>query len=127
VVRKNEKELNEIHADKWPLLQLRKRLRGIQINIKQRANQIISAKPFENISIIVILANSIALAIEDPQAVSTTPTAVAIENIFLGLYTIEMILKITGLGFVFENGAYLKDPWNMLDFTIVSSAYLTVA
>jgi hypothetical protein len=50
-----------------------------------------------------------------------------VENVFLALYTFEMVMKILGLGFVFNKGAYLRDPWNMLDFTIVMSAYLTIA
>jgi len=37
-----------------------------------------------------------------------------------------MIMKILGLGFIFNKGAYLRDPWNILDFTIVMSAYLTI-
>lgn len=37
-----------------------------------------------------------------------------------------MCLKILGLGFLFNEGAYLRDAWNILDFTIVSSAYLTL-
>lgn len=64
---------------------------------------------------------------EDPSAVSTTPTDDAIENIFLGAYSIEMVLKILGLGFLFNKGAYLRDPWNLLDFVIVMSAYLTIS
>ena len=50
----------------------------------------------------------------------------AMENVFLGLYTAEMTFKILGLGFLFNDGAYLTDPWNILDFTIVMSAYITV-
>ena len=39
-----------------------------------------------------------------------------------------MILKIVGLGFFFgSKKAYLRDLWNVLDFTIVMSAYLTIA
>ena len=48
------------------------------------------------------------------------------ENTFLALYSIEMVLKILGLGFFFNKGAYLRDPWNILDFIIVMSAYLTI-
>ena len=33
-----------------------------------------------------------------------------------------MILKILGLGFLFNEGAYLKNSWNILDFVIVTSA-----
>lgn len=36
-------------------------------------------------------------------------------------------MKILGLGFIFNKGAYLRDPWNILDFIIVMSAYLTIA
>jgi hypothetical protein len=37
-----------------------------------------------------------------------------------------MIFKILGLGFLFNEGAYIRDPWNVLDFTIVMSAYLGI-
>ena len=36
-----------------------------------------------------------------------------------------MIIKIVALGFLFNRGAYLRDPWNVLDFIIVGSAWLT--
>ena len=49
-----------------------------------------------------------------------------LDNIFLVLYTIEMVLKILGMNFIFGPNAYLKDAWNILDFTIVSSGYLTL-
>ena len=42
---------------------------------------------------------------------------------FLALYSIEMILKIMGMGFVMGEKAYLKDSWNILDFVIVISSY----
>jgi hypothetical protein len=64
---------------------------------------------------------------EDPAAVSTTFVQDVMENLFLGLYTTEMVFKILGLGFLFSGkNSYLRDPWNMLDFTIVMSAYLTI-
>ncbi len=45
---------------------------------------------------------------------------------FLILYSIEMSLKIVGMGFAFNKGAYIRDPWNILDFVIVMSGYLTI-
>jgi hypothetical protein len=45
------------------------------------------------------------------------------ENVFLGLYTIEMVVKILGLGFVMGEKAYIRDGWNILDFIIVISSY----
>ena len=35
-----------------------------------------------------------------------------------------MLFKILGLGFLFNKKAYLRDPWNILDFIIVVSAYI---
>lgn len=90
------------------------------------ALNIISSKIFDNVCICIIMANSFTLATEDPLAVSSTPTADAVENLFLALYSIEMCFKIVGLGLIFNKGAYLRDPWNILDFTIVMSAYLTI-
>ena len=43
---------------------------------------------------------------------------------FLVLYTIEMVIKITGMGFFWARDSYLRDPWNQLDFVIVMSGYL---
>jgi len=38
-----------------------------------------------------------------------------------------MVLKIIGMGFVCGKNAYLKDSWNILDFIIVTSGYLSLA
>ena len=35
-----------------------------------------------------------------------------------------MTLKILGLGFIMDRGAYLRDGWNNLDFLIVSMSIL---
>jgi len=34
-----------------------------------------------------------------------------------------MFIKIMGLGFLFNEGAYLRESWNILDFVIVVSSY----
>jgi hypothetical protein len=72
----------------------------------------------------VITANSISLAIEDPTSNTPAPYQTFMDNTFLSLYTCEMALKIIGLGFIFNRDSYLRDAWNILDFTIVVTAYL---
>ena len=37
-----------------------------------------------------------------------------------------MSLKILAWGFLFGKKPYIRDPWNILDFTVVMSAYLTI-
>lgn len=35
-----------------------------------------------------------------------------------------MVIKIIGMGFIFNKKSYLRDMWNVLDFLIVLSAYI---
>jgi len=35
-----------------------------------------------------------------------------------------MVVKILSLGFIMNNGSYLRDAWNILDFVIIGSGYL---
>lgn len=95
-----------------------------RININHLAFYIIKSRLFEAISLMVITANSVTLAIEDPTSSTTKPYQTTMDTLFLALYTIEMALKIIGLGFIFNRGAYLRDAWNILDFIIVMTAYL---
>ncbi len=37
-----------------------------------------------------------------------------------------MVFKIVGFGFIFNKGAYLRDSWNILDFVIVMSGYVSL-
>ena len=37
-----------------------------------------------------------------------------------------MVIKILGLGLIFPKGAYLRDYFNILDFFIVISAYISM-
>ena len=49
------------------------------------------------------------------------------DDIFLYLYTLEAALKIIGLGFIMDDNAYIKDPWNCLDIVIVIISWASVA
>jgi hypothetical protein len=98
----------------------------LRINVNLFARQIIDNPAFENITITIILLNSATLVAENP-ADETPPEMVIVDRVFLGLYTFEMVLKILGMGFIFNSGAYLRSFWGLLDFTIVVSAYFTLA
>lgn len=81
---------------------------------------------FESISITVIIVNSLFLAMDDPlRDPSETPYFMTVaDDIFQYLYTVEMVVKIVSLGFVLNDGSYLRDAWNILDFTIIASGYM---
>jgi hypothetical protein len=48
------------------------------------------------------------------------------EDVFLILYTIEAVLKIVGRGFIMGEDSYLRDAWNILDFSIVLISYVSL-
>ena len=56
-----------------------------------------------------------------PSPLSTPPPH---RYVFTVIYTIEMLGKIIGLGFIMHEHAYLKDGWNWLDFIVVMMGWV---
>ena len=47
-----------------------------------------------------------------------------LDFIFNYLFITEMVLKIIALGFAMDEGSYLRDSWNGLDFFIVVTSII---
>ncbi|KAM5281098.1 sodium channel protein type 10 subunit alpha [Ctenodactylus gundi] len=50
-----------------------------------------------------------------------------IEYAFTVIYTFEALIKILARGFCLNEFTYLRDPWNWLDFSVISLAYIGTA
>jgi hypothetical protein len=78
---------------------------------------------FENVILLVIFINSIVLTLYDyKDRDSHTEHNKIIDTMntcFTLIYTMEALLKILALGFVGHRNAYLRTPWNMVDFVVV--------
>ncbi|KAJ8370038.1 hypothetical protein SKAU_G00100660 [Synaphobranchus kaupii] len=48
-----------------------------------------------------------------------------VEYTFTGIYTFESSVKIIARGFCIDRFTFLRDPWNWLDFMVISMAYVT--
>ncbi|CAI2364628.1 unnamed protein product [Moneuplotes crassus] len=96
----------------------------IKVTIRDFCFKIVSSPIFEGASLAVIVLNSLFMALEDPTDESSNNDFKVLDNVFLGLYTLEMVLKILGNGFIFPKNSYLRESWNILDFVIVISGYL---
>ncbi|XP_063982973.1 sodium channel protein 60E-like isoform X2 [Diachasmimorpha longicaudata] len=48
------------------------------------------------------------------------------EYIFLAIYTAEMVIKSIAKGFILNKYTYLRNPWNWLDFVVITSGYATI-
>ncbi|KAL1502277.1 hypothetical protein ABEB36_007443 [Hypothenemus hampei] len=66
-----------------------------------------------------ILLNCVFLAM--------TETIEEAEYMFLGIYTLEMIIKTIAKGFILNKYTYLRNPWNWLDFVVITSGYVTIS
>ena len=81
--------------------------------------QIVAVNPwFDRFILIVIMVNCFFLAL-DQEVTMITENSQIIDNVFLGIYTLEMIMKIIALGFFMRPHSYLRDNWNRLDFVVV--------
>uniref|UniRef100_A0A3Q2CFX2 Sodium channel protein n=1 Tax=Cyprinodon variegatus TaxID=28743 RepID=A0A3Q2CFX2_CYPVA len=79
--------------------------------------------PFNLVSMIImctILTNCIFMTFSDPPEWSKQ-----VEYTFTGIYTFESLVKICARGFCIDNFTFLRDPWNWLDFMVISMAYIT--
>jgi hypothetical protein len=127
IAEKDQLEKLNVYTDRFPMLGLRKSILRIICLIKLTAFTIISSKMFDTISIMVILINSVVMVFDDSSSNDDpNPIFADFEKTFLVLYSAEMTFKIMGMGFFFSKEAYLKDWWNVLDFLIVMTSYLTL-
>ncbi|OMJ79316.1 hypothetical protein SteCoe_20697 [Stentor coeruleus] len=120
-IRKHSFSKIDKKRDKYPLLPIRKALLRIVLSIEQLSRLIIENTLFDMFIIIVIVMNMIILSIDYGNS--------TIDNFnlfFLYTYTIECVLKIIGFGLIVDSKSYLRDWWNILDFTIVITSWIDV-
>ncbi|KAF7267149.1 hypothetical protein GWI33_019639 [Rhynchophorus ferrugineus] len=99
--------------------------------IRKLCIDVVEWKPFEWLILMTIFANCVALAVYTPFPNGDSNTTNAylekIEYIFLVIFTAECIMKIIAYGFLMHPGAYLRNGWNLLDFTIVVIGMISTA
>uniref|UniRef100_A0A4W5KL39 Sodium channel protein n=1 Tax=Hucho hucho TaxID=62062 RepID=A0A4W5KL39_9TELE len=70
--------------------------------------------------IVTILTNCVFMTFSDPPEWNKI-----VEYTFTGIYTFESLTKIVARGFCIDGFTFLRDPWNWLDFMVISMAYVT--
>lgn len=81
--------------------------------VRNKIIQIVTDSLFDKIILVVIVVNSLVLALDNEVEI-ITKYAEDIDFIFLIIYTIEMILKIIAMGFFMRAHSYLRDTWNVV-------------
>ena len=74
----------------------------------------------------LIIINAGLLTLDSPLADPSSSLAQTLrwlDNVMVVAFTIEMMIKVISDGFLCSGpGSYLRDPWNVLDFSIVAVA-----
>ncbi|XP_069048207.1 voltage-dependent L-type calcium channel subunit alpha-1C isoform X2 [Lepisosteus oculatus] len=84
---------------------------------------VINSTYFEYLMFILILLNTICLAMQHHgQSTSFNKAMNVLNMLFTGLFTVEMILKLIA----FKPRGYFSDPWNVFDFLIVIGSIIDV-
>uniref|UniRef100_A0A8C7KA10 Sodium channel protein n=1 Tax=Oncorhynchus kisutch TaxID=8019 RepID=A0A8C7KA10_ONCKI len=82
---------------------------------------LIHSYPFKVMIIMcTILTNCIFMTFSEPPEWSKQ-----VEYTFTGIYTFECLVKVVARGFCIDGFTFLRDPWNWLDFMVISMAYIT--
>ena len=100
-----------------------------QNTFRQSIVWIITHKRFDHFIVSLIIFNSILLGVKDYTDFDNKTTQNQIvekfDSFFTTAFTIECVLKVIGMGFILDEGSYLRDEWNWLDFIVVVSSLLT--
>ncbi|XP_043564807.1 voltage-dependent L-type calcium channel subunit alpha-1C [Chiloscyllium plagiosum] len=84
---------------------------------------VVNSTYFEYLMFVLILLNTICLAMQHYGQSQTFGQAMDVLNmLFTGLFTVEMILKLIA----FKPRGYFSDPWNVFDFLIVIGSIIDV-
>uniref|UniRef100_A0A8C3H4Y3 Sodium channel protein n=1 Tax=Corvus moneduloides TaxID=1196302 RepID=A0A8C3H4Y3_CORMO len=81
---------------------------------------LVHSYPFQVVIMLTILANCVFMTWRNlPE------WAKDVEYTFTGIYTFEFLVKVLARGFCINDFTCLRDPWNWLDFIVISFAYIT--
>uniref|UniRef100_A0A8B9TU63 Sodium channel protein n=1 Tax=Anas platyrhynchos TaxID=8839 RepID=A0A8B9TU63_ANAPL len=92
---------------------------AIKILVHSYPFQVVSLKLYMLI-MCTILTNCVFMTMSNPPDWTKN-----VEYTFTGIYTFESLIKILARGFCLEDFTFLRDPWNWLDFTVITFAYVT--
>jgi len=103
---------------------------GPDSRVRQACIYMVTHWLFDSVVLCLIVASSIMLALDEPHLKASSFLKQFIggaDYVFTTLFFLEMCIKLVAMGLISTPHAYLGDPWNVLDGTIVVMSLLTVA
>lgn len=96
--------------------------------IRRMTTQILTKSLFSQLIMTTIIINCMCMVKtkkQDDKLGHILDTYV--EQIFLAIYTVEMLIKVLSRGFVLSGFTYLRDSSNILDIVVIATAYVEIA
>ncbi|CAF4705492.1 unnamed protein product [Rotaria sp. Silwood1] len=84
---------------------------------RRLAIRILTHSLFSTLVMLTILSNCIFMTLRNPPEIT--------EYVFTIIYTLEALTKCVARGFILQKYTFLRDPWNWLDFIVITLAYIT--
>uniref|UniRef100_A0A3Q2WF37 Voltage-dependent L-type calcium channel subunit alpha n=1 Tax=Haplochromis burtoni TaxID=8153 RepID=A0A3Q2WF37_HAPBU len=90
-------------------------------------HKVVNHNIFTNLILFFILLSSISLAAEDPVKNDSFRNKILgyADHVFTGLFTIEIILKMTAYGAFLHKGSFCRNYFNILDLVVVSVSLIS--
>lgn len=85
-------------------------------------------KVFDNVLLVCIMISSASLAFEEPsQSQVILDVLKYMDLVFTFLFCAELALKVVTLNLIFGSDfAYLRNPWNVLDASVVAASIISI-
>lgn len=84
-------------------------------------------RPFEYFILTVIVVNSTVMAMYDysdrDSLTFRNKTLDFINSMLTFVFLVEALMKIVAYGFIMGKRGYLRDSWNLIDFSVVFFGY----
>ena len=95
-----------------------------KMSLRDKVRQLVETRAFERFIIAVIVINAIGLGLETSPAIMARfgPIIVALDAIALGIFVVELTLKLFAYGWRF-----FRNGWNVFDLAIVTVALMPAA
>lgn len=113
-----------MHYDRFIGLEIRKAIMRVVAGFRQLCGVISNNSTFQTFIIMMIVLNTVLLALEDPSLSVQPEPYHSIELILLYIYTFEMGVKVVYMGLIMNKNCYLRDSWNVLDFIVVVTGWI---
>ncbi|CAF0997674.1 unnamed protein product [Rotaria sordida] len=85
--------------------------------LRRLAIRILTHSLFSTFVMLTILTNCIFMTLKNVPETN--------EYVFTIIYTLEALTKCVARGFILKKFTFLRDPWNWLDFIVITLAYIT--